>query len=302
MTSLDARVAHSGALSEVEPPDDDADVALLVRRALQSRFVPDATLVCWNVAGRLRRQAVQAERVTALSPDIVCLQEVIAGAVGPWTKHLTEAGLDDVRLAELPAAGGRDRPLLTLVASRCEQERVAVEDVPWPERVLATRLASLEVVNVHSPVSSKPGLAKVLTHEAVHAHLTGGCGPRLLCGDLNTPRREHPDGRVWTFARDRYGRLRAERGERWDAAELALIKGLEDRGFRDAFRSLHGLEHREPSWVWQRWDGGYRLDHLIVSDEVEVPVCGYLHQWRAEGLSDHSPLVAHIRWSSKKPG
>jgi exonuclease III len=107
---------------------------------------------------------------------------------------------------------------------------------------------------------------------------------------------------VWTFARDRYGRLRTDRGERSDAAELALIKGLEDRGFRDAFRSLHGLEQREPSWVWQRWGGGYRLDHLIVSREVEVPVCGYLHQWRDEGLSDHSPLVAHIRWSSEQPG
>jgi endonuclease/exonuclease/phosphatase family metal-dependent hydrolase len=158
----------------------------------------------------------------------------------------------------------------------------------------------LEVVNVHSPISPKPGLAKVRTHEAVHAHLSRAPGPRLVCGDLNTPRREHRDGRVWTFARDRYGRLRADRGERWDVAELALIKGLEDEGFRDAFRSLHGLEQKEPSWVWQRWGGGYRLDHLIVSGEVRAPVCGYLHQWRDEGLSDHSPLVAHIRWPSEE--
>jgi endonuclease/exonuclease/phosphatase family metal-dependent hydrolase len=42
------------------------------------------------------------------------------------------------------------------------------------------------------------------------------------------------------------------------------------------------------------------LDHLIVSSEVEVPVCGYLHQWRDEGLSDHSALVAHIRWPNEK--
>jgi hypothetical protein len=119
--------------------------------------------------------------------------------------------------------------------------------VPWPERVLATHFAGLEVVNMHSPISPKPGLVKVLTHEAVHAHLSSGRGPRLVCGDLNTPRPEHHDGRVWTFARDRYGRLRADRGERWDAAELALIKGLENDGFRDAFRSLHGLEQREPS-------------------------------------------------------
>lgn len=260
--------------------------------------MPDATLISWNVAGRLRRQAEQAAHVTALSPDIVCLQEVIARSVQPWTEHLTAAGLRAVRVAEVAAAGGRDRPLLTLIASRWEQERVTVGGVPWPERVLATCLAGLEVVNVHSPISPKPGLAKVLTHEAVHAHLSEGRGPRLVCGDLNTPRREHPDGRVWTFARDRSGRLRADRGERWDAAELALIKGLEEHGFRDAFRSLHGFEQREPSWVWQRSGGGYRLDHLIVSREVAVPVCGYLHQWRDEGLSDHSPLVAHIRWRS----
>lgn len=211
------------------------------------RFVPDATLVCRNVAGRRRRQAAQAERVTALSPDIVCLQKVTARSVQPWTAYLTGAGLSDVRVADGTSAAGRDRPLLTLVASCWEQPPVTVGGVPWPERVLATRLAGLEVVNVHSPISAKPGLAKVLTHEAVHAHLSQGRGPRLVCGDVNTPRREHPDGRVWTFARDRYGRLRVDRGERWDTGELALIKGLEDYGFRDAFRSLHGLEQREPS-------------------------------------------------------
>jgi exonuclease III len=259
--------------------------------------VPDATLVCWNVAGRIRRQALQAERIAALSPDIVCLQEVTARSAVPWAERLHEAGLANVRIADPPAAGvERTRPLLALLATRSDQEAVAVEGVPWPERVLAARVSGLEVVNVHSPISPKPGLVKVLTHEAVHAHLAAGGGPRLVCGDLNTPRKEHPDGRVWTFARTRNGRLRAERGERWDAAELALVKGLEDHGFRDAFRSLHGLEAREPSWVWQRTGGGYRLDHLIVSSAVEVLVCGYLHEWRDEGLSDDSPLVAHVRW------
>jgi hypothetical protein len=36
--------------------------------------------------------------------------------------------------------------------------------------------------------------------------------PRVLCGDLNTPRRELPDGDVITFARDSRSRLRPERG------------------------------------------------------------------------------------------
>ena len=129
-----------------------------------------------------------------------------------------------------------------LSAAREPAEIVPVEDVPWPERVLAVRSGPLEIVNVHSPISPKPGLVKVLTHEAVFRHLAAGSGPRVVLGDLNTPRREHPDGTVWTFARERNGRLRADRGERWDAAESALIRGLEAYGFRDAFRELNGFE------------------------------------------------------------
>ena len=73
-----------------------------------------------------------------------------------------------------------------------------------------------------------------------------------MCGDLNTPRREHPDGSVWTFARDRYGAYAQDRGERWDSAESAVIRGLEARGYRDAFRALHGFAEREPTWGWPR--------------------------------------------------
>ena len=215
-----------------------------------------------------------------------------------WTDALIAAGLGHVALAETaPARGaGRTRPLGVLTAGRLPLDPLPVADVPWPERVLAVRCGGLELVNVHSPLSPKPELAKVRTHEAVHRHLAGGAGPRVLCGDLNTPRREHADGRVWTFARARSGRLRPDRGERWDAAELALIRGLEPYGFRDAFRALHGPERRELSWEWPRTGGGYRLDHLIASSEVAVPQLAYGHEWRVEGLSDHSPLVALLDW------
>ena len=39
----------------------------------------------------------------------------------------------------------------------------------------------------------------------------------ILCGDLNTPRREFEDGDVLTVAYDTKGRLRPERGERGSA-------------------------------------------------------------------------------------
>jgi exodeoxyribonuclease III len=261
-------------------------------------------LLCWNVAGKLARLVSQAAHVINEEPDLVCLQEVTARTAPQWSELLASAGLDHVLVADAgPAlAARRSRPLLTLTASRCPLERVDVPGIPWPERVLAVRVAGAEVVNVHSPISEKPHLAKVITHEAVHAHLVAEpvpAYPRIVCGDLNTPRKEHPDGRVWTFARNRYGRLIAERGPRWDEAELALIRGLEPHGFRDAFRERHGPERREFSWEWPRWGGGYRLDHLVVSADVDVGEVSYLHDWRRAGLSDHSPLLAHVGWPGR---
>jgi exonuclease III len=251
-------------------------------------------LVSWNVAGRRGRLDEQAERVLGLSPEVVCLQEVTPVTTAPWVGRLEEAGFETA-VAPLPLSRDGSRPLGALTAARVALTVVPVADVPWPERVLAVRAGPLEVVNVHSPISAKRGLVKVLTHEAVFRHVSAGSGPRLVLGDLNTPRREMPDGSVWTFARDRYGRLRPERGERWDAAETALIRGLEAHGFRDAFRALNGFDSKEPTWEWPRWGGGYRLDHLIASAEVELTACSYRHDWRREDkLSDHSALVAEL--------
>ena len=80
------------------------------------------------------------------------------------------------------------------------------------------------------------------------------------------------------------------------STELALVRGLDSHGFRDAFRALHGPERRELSWEWPTWGGGYRLDHLIVSAEVTPCEVGYVHDWRHERLSDHSALVAQLDW------
>ncbi len=251
------------------------------------------SLLSWNVAGRVARAAEQAELVAGAGADVVCLQELTPATAAIWADGL--AGYH-VELAELPAVRESSRPLGVLIAARERLQVTPVADVPWPERVLSARLESgLEVVNVHSPISPKPGLAKVLTHEAVFRHLVAGAGhPRLVCGDLNTPRREHADGSVWTFARTRNGVLRPERGKRWDVAETALVRGLSEYGFRDAFRERHGFAVKEVSWTWPR-GGGYRLDHLIVSEEIEVIECGYFHEWRTQlKLSDHSPLAAGL--------
>jgi exonuclease III len=253
-------------------------------------------LLSWNVAGRVNRLPEQAERLLELGPDVLCLQEVTRSTLPRWRALLHDAGYVGIENGEL-SVGDRKRPLAVLTASRTPLHAVLVDGVPWPERVLAVHLSDgTEIVNVHSPISPKPELAKVRIHEAVHRHLADEPhGPaRILCGDLNTPRKEHADGSVWTFARDRYGHLRPDRGERWDQAELALIHGLKPYGYRDAFRHLHPEAIDEFSWEWARWGGGYRLDHLIVSSDLALAECRYEHGWREDGLSDHSALVARL--------
>ena len=248
-------------------------------------------LVSWNVAGRVKRLSEQAAWLQALGADIICLQETTASTLPVWRELLLAAGYLGIEAGELTQAGDRARPLAVLTACRAPLQRLPIAAAPWPERVLCVRAADgMKIVNVHSPISAKPQLAKIRTHQAVYRHLARVVAtPRILCGDLNTPRKEHADGSVWTFARDRYGKLREDRGEEWDQAELSLIRGLQAYGFHDAFRSLHGHQRRELSWEWARWGGGYRLDHLLLA-EIDVEHCSYEHSLRKQGLSDHSPI------------
>jgi exonuclease III len=253
-------------------------------------------VITWNVAGRVSRQPEQATAIAAVDADIVALQEVTPRTLPLWRAALAGAGFASctASLDGRPAATGR-RLLGVLTAAREPLERLpAPAAAPWPERILCSVIGDVEVVNVHSPIAPAPDLAKVRTHEAVAAYLAGRpSGSRILCGDLNTPRRELPDGDVLTFAHDSAGRLRPERGERWDRAERSLVHGLREHGWVDAYRALHGYAERQASWTFPQDRGGWRLDHVLVHGLR--PVAGaYAHDWRRAGLSDHSALVVDL--------
>jgi exonuclease III len=253
-------------------------------------------LITWNVNRRVSLLPGQAAALATRAPDVVALQEVTSRSWPLWRAALADAGLahavcslDTADPARTPATRRRTG---VVIATREPLQPAEPLAVPWPETTIAARIAGVTVHTAHVPNAAN-GWIKPHTLAALRAGLAATTGPRVLCGDFNTPRRESPDGSVISFARDSRGRLRPERGEPWDAAELGIVPGLRDLGFADAFRTVHGYAERQPSWVWSH-GGGWRLDHVFASD-LAVEAAVYHHAWRDDGLSDHSPLEADLR-------
>ena len=254
-------------------------------------------LITWNVARRVTALAAQAAALGEREPDVIALQEVTARTLPLWEAACATLGLRHLACT-LPGADPARAPASrrrtgVLLAARAALEPLARPlPVPWPETALAARVAGIDVHTVHVPNAAN-GAIKPQTLAAVREGLAERSGPAVLCGDLNTPRRELPDGTVWSFARDGRGRLRAERAGFWDEAELGVVPGLRELGFTDAFRAINGYASREPSWAFPH-GGGWRLDHIVCSAELEPVACAYHHDWRTAGLSDHSALEADL--------
>jgi exonuclease III len=252
-------------------------------------------LITWNVNRRVSLLARQAAALASREPDVVALQEVTTGSWPLWRAAFATIGLPHARFSldtADPAREPRTRRRTGVV--NAAREPLAPADplpVPWPETTLAATVDGVAVHVAHVPNAAN-GWTKPDTLAALRAGLEATSGPRVLCGDFNTPRRESPDGSVISFARDSRGRLRPERGERWDSAELGIVPGLRELGFADAFRAVHGYASKEPSWVWSH-GGGWRLDHVFAA-ELEIEAAVYHHAWRDDGLSDHSPLEADL--------
>jgi exonuclease III len=262
-------------------------------------------LITWNVARRVDRLVDQATAVAEREPDVVALQEITRRTQALWRRAFELMGLAYVLTSvHTGGASGRTagRRTLVMIGSRFALEGLDEPlAVPRPESALSvlaqTSCGPLEVHCVHVPNAAN-GWVKVETLRALRRGLERPSGaPRVVCGDLNTPRRELADGTTISFARDSRGRLRPDRGAEWDAAELGVVPGLGDLGYRDAYRTLHGYESRSPSWTWKTiagHDGGWRLDHTFVSPELLPVFCQYHHEWREHGLSDHSGLETEL--------
>ena len=261
-----------------------------------------ARVLTWNVAGRVKGAVPQIALVADHGADVVTLQEITPTSRDAWVEGLEAAGYH-VAVSPYVTDPQGSRRLTTLIASRAPLEPAPeVAGLPWPERHLAVRTrvdgVVAEVHTLHAPLSQKPDRVKVRTLEALFEGVADPADDgvaRIVTGDLNTPAYESREGEIQTFARTRSGRIRPDYGERHDRAELLLIGELPKRGWSDAFRALHGYSARDRSYMFVNRKFGWRLDHILLSPELEPVACEYLHAWREQGLSDHSAMWAEVR-------
>jgi exonuclease III len=259
----------------------------------------------WNVQGRTKTLDKQADRVLRDSPDVVCLQEITAKALTLWTERMTPAGYTVVASAE-PSDGRTPWTRSVLIATRLPLTHVAQPvDLPCPHRSLVIEVQPprwpqpLRVVCLHAPNVGNPDRVKMETLKAMYANLCGLAAhvPVALCGDLNTPWSEAPDGTVQTFGQTPTGKLKARDGEGNDSAERMILKG--PPGWSDAFRTLHTYAALDRSWKAHNGTGpGFRLDHILLSPALTAVACAYDHDVREGGLSDHSAMYATFELTS----
>lgn len=260
-------------------------------------------LISWNVNGRVGAALDrQAAALREEAPHVLCLQEVTVGSEPAWMERLASAGLTEIETTTRLIGSGRR--YANLIASHWPLARLSPTEfeIPYPEKVLSAVVAApsvaLEVHNAHLPPGSTRPLHKLATFEGIFERLARPARrPRILCGDFNTPRREHADGTVETRA----GR-HAALADRWESAERNVLLGLRDFDLTDAYRGLHGYDTHPASYLPGDRDATERrYDHIYVSKSAHAVDCGYRGDWLRDGLSDHAAVWVHLALPHEPP-
>ena len=237
--------------------------------------------LCWNIrAPRAERARRQAKWLSEQVADLVVLTEC-------------RASLSSTRLIEQFEAHGwqvvceapREREYGVILASRRPVELTPLSSSVGyltPRVVSVKTEAGIEVVALYVPSRGFDRADRAARKRRFLDCVEKAIGMadarrRIVCGDLNVLEPDHTP---------RYRHV-----EDWECGFYSSLRGY---GLVDAYRHLHpdAVEH---SWVGRGGDG-YRYDHVFVSSDLvsSIRACGYAHETRERGLSDHSAMVLRL--------
>nr|WP_286170831.1 endonuclease/exonuclease/phosphatase family protein [Bacillus sp. NTK071] len=263
-------------------------------------------LFSWNVRqGGGKRIDEQLNVIRDLHPDLVALQEMTIKNVDQYSEALKGLGFNHIhntfKLISEPSIIVGPRRYGLLIASKWPLEIINDFVIPWEERVLGVKVDSpvghIELYNSHVPPGSSNGWVKIDTFEGIFNKLACySCNHRILCGDFNSPQLETNDGEIITWGQVLYkdGSWRLPpKSEKWDAGERSVLERLSNYDLGDVYRSLYGFAKSDYSFILKRKDKVFprRFDHCFASKTLNPVSFKYLHIYREQKLSDHSPFI-----------
>lgn len=141
-------------------------------------------------------------------------------------------------------------------------------DTIYPYNIMSVHFDAFSVCGVYLPHKKKHKLIPYITE-------LGNKHNYIVAGDYNTGK-NFIDQKGKTF---------------WYTDELLKF---EQSGYIDAFRHIHG-DVSEFSW-YSYHGNGFRYDHTYVHEDL-LPIakeCYYIHEWREDKASDHSPMMLKL--------
>ena len=292
-------------------------------------------LLSWNVRfqslpGKLHNVI---EAIRSARPDIVTLQEVKTSLADDVARRLADIGLIHAYCSgkDAPPTAMRTLPPIRRLKRKIYQCLIASRwpvaargnrwrrRAPYPE-VLARATVyppdeqEIDLFTAHIPNGSGNGWRKIDTFNVLSAALRRGTdSPRILTGDFNEPKRFRQSGQIVPFGekiyedggtsirgwQTKFG-VRRRNMERANGVR-SVLAGASQHGLRDAYRDRHGVETATPVTHRTTRDNPRCFDHTLVSRHLEVTECGYYHEWRKKGWSDHSAMWTRLSFREKVP-
>ncbi|MBT8233061.1 MAG: hypothetical protein HKO66_08725 [Saprospiraceae bacterium] len=225
-------------------------------------------LLSWNIRqGGGSRITKITKSLQSFNADVIVLSEFRNNEGGHKIRHnLLRLGY---RFQNVTNAKSNDNAVATFSKIPCNLNVFLSADEKYTHNVNCSVFEAFNIYGVYLPHKKKHKLFDFLLEEIKQDK------PCIIVGDYNTGI-NHVDQKGKSF---------------WYTDKM---EALSEHGCVDAFRFLHG-KVSEYSW-YSHQGNGYRYDHTYVSKAL-IPIvksCYYLHEWRENGLSDHSPMVLEL--------
>lgn len=227
------------------------------------------TILSWNIQqGGGTRTLRITKALEKNNATVIVLSEYKNNANGQKIRQrLLQA---EYRYQFVTPSLSQENSVLIVSKLPCSSQLHSSSDENYPHNILEVKFSAFNIIGVYLPHKKHHALIPYLTNL-----ISSSETPYIIAGDFNTGK-NYIDQKGSSF---------------WYTDEL--IK-MEDAGYIDAYRHVY-QDAKEYSW-FSHQGNGYRYDHTYIHHSLApiVKDCFYLHLWREEKLSDHSPMLLKL--------